>query len=97
MITSKRIRSVEYTTPRDNESLLPDIKSIEFSTGASDDTMIPSQADRELQKYRRKDIMKKLAAALLTVSVFGTILTGCGNAEAAASEANTAGEASAEA
>ena len=33
--------------------------------------------------------MKKLAAALLTVSVFGTILTGCGNAEAAASEANT--------
>lgn len=86
-----------HTTPRDNESLLPDIKSIEFSTGASDDTMIPSQADRELQKYRRKDIMKKLAAALLTVGVFGTILTGCGSEEASSTEANTAGEASAEA
>ena len=59
--------------------------------------MIPSQADRELQKYRRFEIMKKLAAALLTVGVFGTILTGCGSEEAATSEANTAKEASVEA
>lgn len=86
-----------HTTPRDKESLLPEIKCIEFSTGASDDTMIPSQADRELQKYRRFEIMKKLAAALLTVGVFGTILTGCGSEEAATSEANTAKEASVEA
>ena len=41
--------------------------------------------------------MKKLAAALLTVGVFGTILTGCGSEEASSTEANTAGEASAEA
>jgi len=41
--------------------------------------------------------MKKLAAALLTVGVFGTILTGCGSEEAATSEANTAKEASVEA
>ncbi len=33
--------------------------------------------------------MKKLAAALLTVGVFGTILTGCGSEEAATSGAKT--------